>query len=247
MTLIEEIEKFFGSNNLYDVLNLNKDASEDQIKKAYRKVSLKVHPDRVDDDLKEEATKKFQTLAQVHYVLSDSERRRLYDDHGIIANEDSLESEADWVNYWRLLFPKVTEKDITGFMDKYIGSKDEEDDLIKVYNRYEGDLDKICESHIGYDEERTVADLKRLLKAGKIESFDKFVKESAERKARRKKKAEREAKQAEKARSKIQGEDLSDLTAIIQRKSEHGFNSMIASLEAKYAPKKHPRGVKRKR
>lgn len=243
MTLLEEIKKFFGTDDLYEVLNLTKDASAEQIKKAYRKVSLKVHPDRVSEGLKEEATKKFQVLSQVHFVLSDEERRKLYDDNGIIANEDSLESEADWLNYWRLLFPKITQKNIDSFMDKYIGSKEEEEDLIKIYNRFQGDLDKIHETHIGYDEDRTVSDLSKLLELGKIEPFDKFVKEPAAKKARRKKKAAREAKQAEKAKGDRPEDDVSDLTAMIQQRSNQNFNSMIASLEAKYAPK----GKKRKR
>lgn len=244
MTLIEEIENYFGTKNLYEVLNISKDAIGDQIKKAYRKASLKIHPDRVKESEKEEATKKFQVLAQVHFVLNDPERKKLYDDHGIVANEDSLDSEADWANYWRLLFPKITERDINGFLDNYIGSKDEETDLIAIYNRFEGDLDKISETHISYDEERTTNDLNRLLEEGKIKKFKKFCNEPEARKARRKKRAEREAKQAEKARKEM-GSDgsLDSLTALIQKKSQKNFDSMIANLEAKYAQK----GTKRKR
>lgn len=246
MTFIEELEEFFGTKCLYDALNIKSDANQEEIKKAYRRVSLKVHPDRVIDDLKEEATKKFQVLAKVHFVLSDTDRRKLYDDHGIIANEDSLESEADWANYWRILFPKVTEKDINSFMDKYIGSKEEEDDLINIYNRFEGDLNKISETHIGYDEERTTSELHSLLEAGKIEPFNKFVNESTSKKTLRKKKFAREAKRAEKSRLKDNTDDLDDLTAMIKRKSEQGFNSMIANLEAKYASKGSRKGTKRK-
>lgn len=240
MTLIEEIESFFGTKDLYEVIGADKKATSDQIKKAYRKASLKIHPDRVPESEKKKATQRFQILAQVHYVLSDSDRRNLYDQHGIIANEDSLDSEADWESYWRVLFPKVTEKDISTFIDNYIGSKEEETDLINLYNRFEGDMDKIYESHIAYDEERTTTMLNKLIETGKIEKFSKFTDEPEDKKARRVKRSMREAKRAAKAKKEREqngeGEDdMSKLTAMIQGK--RNFNSMIASLEAKYAPK----------
>ena len=246
MTLIEDVENYFGTKDLYEVLGVAKEADESQIKKAYRKASLKIHPDRVSDKFKEEATKKFQVLAQVHFTLADSERRKLYDDHGIIANEDSLGSEADWDDYWRILFPKVTEKDINGFLSKYIGSEEEQKDLIAVYNRFEGDLDKISETHISYDEERTVEELNRLIKEGAIEKFDKFSKESAAKKAKRQKRADKEARQAAKVKKASEAKEMDSLTALIQKRSQQGFDSMISRLEAKYASKKRTKGVKRK-
>lgn len=237
MTLLDEIETLFGTKDLYEVLGTTKDATDEQIKKAYRKTSLKIHPDRVSDSEKKKATQRFQVLAQVHYILSDNERRNLYNEHGIIANEDGLDSEADWANYWRLLFPKVTEKDIDGFIDKYVGSKEEETDLIALYNRYEGDMDKIYESHIGYDEERTTGLLLKLIESGKIEKFEKFTDEPADKKARRTKRCIREAKRAAKAKKEqeSQEDDMSSLKALIQGK--RSFDSMIANLEAKYASK----------
>ena len=52
------------------------------MKKAYYKQSLKVHPDRVGEDEKENATEKFQTLGKVYSVLSDKEKRKIYDETG---------------------------------------------------------------------------------------------------------------------------------------------------------------------
>lgn len=251
MTLLTEVEEFFGTKNLYEVLNIEEHANNDQIKKAYRKASLKVHPDRVAEDEKEKATRKFQVLSQVHHILSDEERRNLYDNHGIIANEDRLETEADWSNYWRLLFPKVTANDIQGFMDSYIGSAEEQEDLIKLYNRYEGDMDKLSESHIGYDEERTTNLLKRLIEEEKITAYRKFSKESQRSKQKRLNRATREAKQAEKFKADLKtktGRDLDnmdDLTALIKRRNESTFTNMMASLEARYSS--GSKGIKRKR
>uniref|UniRef100_A0A6G1SA59 DnaJ subfamily C member 9 n=1 Tax=Aceria tosichella TaxID=561515 RepID=A0A6G1SA59_9ACAR len=249
MTLLGEIEEYFDAKDLYQVLGIDKNATSDQIKKAYRKASLKVHPDRVGEKLKEKATKRFQVLSKVHYVLSDEERRRMYDDHGVIDSEGNLETGTDWLDYWRLLFPKVTVKDVDSFFDRYIGSEEEEKDLISIYNKYEGDLDKISDSHIGYDEERTVKDLERLIEAGKIEKFDKFVNEPAAKKAKRLRLYKREAKEAAKIKSAESKSKSSfdELSALVQQKNTRNFDDLISGLEAKYSKKPSERGTKRKR
>jgi len=66
----------------YLILNVPKDASTEYIRQAYRKESLKTHPDRlfdVSDEEKKVATEKFQLVADAYYVLSDPQRRREYD------------------------------------------------------------------------------------------------------------------------------------------------------------------------
>jgi DnaJ-class molecular chaperone len=52
------------------------------VKKAYYKQSLKVHPDRVPEDEKEVATEKFQTLGKIYSILSDQEKKKIYDETG---------------------------------------------------------------------------------------------------------------------------------------------------------------------
>lgn len=64
----------------YDVLGVAKDASADEIKKAYRKLAVKYHPDRNPDD--KEAEEKFKEAAEAYDVLSDSEKRARYDRFG---------------------------------------------------------------------------------------------------------------------------------------------------------------------
>ncbi|KAI0274616.1 DnaJ domain-containing protein [Gloeopeniophorella convolvens] len=66
----------------YSILNIPKDASSEEVRQAYRKESLKTHPDRLANALPEEkrmATEKFQAVADAYYVLSDTQRRREYD------------------------------------------------------------------------------------------------------------------------------------------------------------------------
>ena len=71
MGILTTCEELFGSKDLYQVLGIEKDASAGQIKKAYHKISLQVHPDRVGEEGREESTKKFQCVGAVYAVLSD--------------------------------------------------------------------------------------------------------------------------------------------------------------------------------
>ncbi len=52
------------------------------VKRGYHKLSLKVHPDRVGEDEKEKATLKFQTLGKLYSILSDKEKKAIYDESG---------------------------------------------------------------------------------------------------------------------------------------------------------------------
>lgn len=64
----------------YKVLGLSKNASADEIKKAYRKLARKFHPDLNPND--SEANKKFQQINEANEVLSDPEKRKKYDQYG---------------------------------------------------------------------------------------------------------------------------------------------------------------------
>ena len=63
----------------YEVLGVDKTADEKEIKKAYRKLARKYHPDVVEEDKKEEATEKFKEISEAYAVLSDEEKRQRYD------------------------------------------------------------------------------------------------------------------------------------------------------------------------
>jgi molecular chaperone DnaJ len=64
----------------YDILGVSRDASADEIKKAYRQTALKYHPDRNPGD--REAEEQFKEAAEAYEVLSDREKRRIYDLYG---------------------------------------------------------------------------------------------------------------------------------------------------------------------
>ena len=63
----------------YDVLGVDKSADEKEIKKAYRKLAMKYHPDVSDS---EDATEKFKEISEAYAVLSDSDKRSKYDRFG---------------------------------------------------------------------------------------------------------------------------------------------------------------------
>lgn len=69
-----------AKRDYYEVLGVDKNASEDEIKKAYRKIAIKYHPDRNPDDPK--AEEKFKEAAEAYSVLNDAQKRQQYDQFG---------------------------------------------------------------------------------------------------------------------------------------------------------------------
>jgi curved DNA-binding protein len=68
------------ATDYYKLLGLSKDASDEQIKKAYRKLAMKYHPDHARDD--KSAEEKFKKISEAYAVLSDKEKRKQYDEFG---------------------------------------------------------------------------------------------------------------------------------------------------------------------
>ena len=66
-----------SKNNLYEALGVSETASQEDIKKAYRKLSLQYHPDRNNNS--PESTNKFQVISSAYEVIGDEEKRRQYD------------------------------------------------------------------------------------------------------------------------------------------------------------------------
>jgi len=69
-----------AKRDYYEVLGVGKNASTDEIKRAYRRMAIKYHPDKNPDD--KEAETKFKECAEAYEVLSDAEKRRRYDQFG---------------------------------------------------------------------------------------------------------------------------------------------------------------------
>ena len=71
-----------AKRDFYDVLGVPKNASDDEIKKAYRKLAMKHHPDRNQGDTGKTAEDKFKEAKEAYEMLSDPQKRSAYDQHG---------------------------------------------------------------------------------------------------------------------------------------------------------------------
>jgi len=74
----------------YDILGLSKSATADEIKKAYRNMALKYHPDRVSQDKKKEAEEKFKEISEAYEVLTDPQKKSTYDQYGHAGVDNSF-------------------------------------------------------------------------------------------------------------------------------------------------------------
>jgi len=99
--------------DFYDLLGVQPDASAQEIKKAFRKVAQKMHPDKCVGMDQREATKRFQDLQEAHEVLSDPEKRQKYDRLGKEAFADGT-GNFNLSLFFSTLFGE-------GKFDKYVG------------------------------------------------------------------------------------------------------------------------------
>ena len=78
------------SKDYYGVLQVPKAATDVEIKKAYRKLAMKYHPDK-NPDLQLESAIKFQEIGEAYDVLSDQEKRAIYDQYGYEGLRDGID------------------------------------------------------------------------------------------------------------------------------------------------------------
>ncbi|MDP8259717.1 MAG: molecular chaperone DnaJ [Candidatus Gygaella obscura] len=71
-----------SKRDYYEILGVSKGAEINDIKSAYRKLAMQYHPDRVSADKKHSAEEKFKEISEAYAVLSDSNKRSLYDQYG---------------------------------------------------------------------------------------------------------------------------------------------------------------------
>ncbi|EQD40716.1 heat shock protein, partial [mine drainage metagenome] len=71
------------AKDYYSALGVNKTASQDDIKKAFRQLAMKYHPDSTKED-KKVAEEKFKEISEAYEVLSDPDKRRMYDQTGSV-------------------------------------------------------------------------------------------------------------------------------------------------------------------
>ncbi len=129
------------AQDLYSLLGIKKTASNLEIKKAYRRLVSLCNPDKNKKDKK--ASSKFDNISRAFKILSNPESRKIYDETGEYDEENQGEINiSETLTYFRKIY---SPKDIESFEKKYVGSQDEEDDLINFYNENGGDITKIME------------------------------------------------------------------------------------------------------
>eukprot|EP00889_Picochlorum_renovo_P004698 jgi/Picre1/31728/NNA_007079.t1 len=145
--LLDAVGRSDGSTNkptLYEALGLTSAATEHEIRKSYFKMAIKVHPDRNAGDSR--ATERFQSLQKIYSVLSDPEKRRIYDQTGQFEDEDGVLSEKNFESlyeYYKAKFREVTVDAIEDFREKYQESEEEMNDVLSYYDEFEGNMQKV--------------------------------------------------------------------------------------------------------
>ena len=71
-----------SAHSYYALLEVSPDAPDDEIKRSYRRLALKHHPDKVAEEEKDDAERRFQAIAEAYSVLSDAAKRAAYDRYG---------------------------------------------------------------------------------------------------------------------------------------------------------------------
>ncbi|GAA5963073.1 hypothetical protein JCM21900_002226 [Sporobolomyces salmonicolor] len=207
--------------SLYSVLDVPPTATAEDLKKAYRRLSLLYHPDKVASvasssssssasasasDLAA-ATLRFQQIGFAYSVLKDAARRERYDATGRTAaggSGDGARTEAEWRDYFRALWTgEVSAASLDDFAQRYQGSDEETADVLAAYRSSAGDLDVILATVMCStvaDEDRFVALIDAAISSGALEATRtwKRHRKDAQAKERRKRKAEKEAREAEK-------------------------------------------------
>ncbi|KAJ1917805.1 hypothetical protein H4219_002995 [Mycoemilia scoparia] len=198
--------------SLYQILEVDEKATADEIKKAYRKLALRTHPDKIatmkDEGEKERCTQQFQQLGFAYAILSDKKKRKRYDETGSTEDLDNefFEEGKDWDAYFRELWSGVVDATtIEEFAKKYRGSSEEQNDVIKAYEAGDGDIDYIL-SHVMLasveEEPRLVAIIEDAIKAKKIQRTKAYSR-SKRLAGKRRKEADAEAKEAEQLRKEL--------------------------------------------
>ena len=135
------VEEKNNEQDLYSLLGVQKNATNTEIRKAYRRLVFLCHPDKNKTD--PNASTKFANISRAYKILYNPESRKIYDETGEYDEENQGEINiTDTLTYFRKIY---SPKDIESFEKKYIGSKEEEEDLINFYNENGGDMKKILE------------------------------------------------------------------------------------------------------
>uniref|UniRef100_A0A183C2V3 J domain-containing protein n=1 Tax=Globodera pallida TaxID=36090 RepID=A0A183C2V3_GLOPA len=250
----KECVELFGTKDLYQILKLdrsNNSFNNKQIKKAYYRQSILWHPDRFasahhDEAARELAKQKFQVIGRAFAILGDKDKREIYDETGLLDDENDFDDDKDWTEVWRGVFKKVTPEEIEAYLAEFRGSQEEIEEVKKAYQKHKGNMDRILECVVGAeqpDEDRIREIVRHCIERGELNAYSRFTNEPPAAQIRRAKRAQREAIEAEQALKELrkreagasEGEDtLSALIRSKQRKRSEKMDDFLGTLAQKY-------------
>lgn len=227
-----EQSSFSSDKSLYEVLGVERTATLKEIKRAYHKLALRLHPDKNPGD--EEAKEKFQQLQKVISILGDEEKRALYDQTGCIDDAELAGDVQNLREFFRTMYKKVTEADIEEFEANYRGSDSEKSDLIDLYKKYKGNMKRLFCSMICSDPKLDSHRFKDILDenidAGELMStkaYQKWAAQVSETKPPT-------SPLSRKGKSKKESDDLYAIITQRQNERKCRLDSMFSSLISKY-------------
>ncbi|OAE24278.1 hypothetical protein AXG93_1052s1010 [Marchantia polymorpha subsp. ruderalis] len=229
---LQERKSSGDQNDLYQVLGVERNVTQEEIRKAYHKLALRLHPDKNPDD--EGAKEKFQSLQSVIAILGDPEKRKVYDETGSV--EDV-----------------ITEEDIDSYAQAYRGSKDEIADLKNEYTHHKGNMElvftylmcsdpkldshrfmEIIDSAISDDLTGSIPTYDRKVIAGELKEYNVYRKWAE---ATSKLPAPSDPLALPNRRKKSSNDVRDGPLALIAKRSKGQMDSLVSALEAKYGGK----------
>jgi len=246
-----ESDDGLGGKSLYEILNVEKTASASEIKRAYHKAALRLHPDK---NPSADAAAKFQTLQKVYGVLGDEEKRKVYDETGRTEDAElSGDSFKNLYEYYRGVYRAVTEDDVDAFFRTYRGSEEERADVVAAYAKFHGDMGKVFMWVMCSDEAKDAHRFADAVDAAVADgsaplykTFEDWARRVRAKPAPKDPLAE-PRKPANTKKKNPDKDDASGLAALILARRETRADDLFASLEAKYggAKKKKPKPDKK--
>ncbi|XP_010548037.1 PREDICTED: chaperone protein dnaJ 6-like isoform X1 [Tarenaya hassleriana] len=224
-----------NERSLYEVLGVERTASQQEIRKAYHKLALRLHPDKNPDD--KEAKEKFQQLQKVISILGDEEKKAVYDRTGSVDDADLSGDVVDNLReFFQAMYKKVTEADIEEFEANYRGSESEKKDLIELFKKFKGKMNRLFCSMLcsdpKLDSHRFKDILDEAIAAGEVKStkaYEKWAKQISEMKpptSPLRKRRQESSKGSEK--------DLYSLISQRRNERKDRFESMFSSMVSRY-------------
>ncbi|KAJ2722713.1 hypothetical protein GGI07_003119 [Coemansia sp. Benny D115] len=210
--LLFDLDDDEGLPNLYELLGVTSKATDEELRKAYRRAALLTHPDKwahLDPDSSEARAKtvEFQRVGLAYAVLKDPRRRQIYDQTGSTKDiSDLVEEGRDWDAYFRTLWSGVVDATTIGqFAKVYKGSEEERSDILAAFAVHKGDLDGILSEVLlaeVEDEPRIIEIIEGAIEAKELKRTKQYTK-SKKGAAKRKKNADAEAEEADALRKEL--------------------------------------------